>query len=170
MADTKHAVVRTDAMAGTDLRDQLISLRYMGSDGDTATAIDNGNVVKVGDLVDGERNIFVGSAPAKDDAVKDLVLIASEEIDYEHNHANLEDFQNEAGANCRGYRLHSGSIFSVTAEGLTGTKKVGDIVEISDGSTMLNTAATATASTTTVGKLIAVETAGRYTYYVIKID
>lgn len=168
MADTKHAVIRTDAMAGTDVRDQLISVKYMGSDGDTATAIDNGNIVKVGGLVDGERNIFVGSAPADGDTIKDLAVIASEEIDYEHNHANLEDFQNEAGATCRGYRLHSGSIFSVTAEAIEGTKTVGDSVEISAGSTKLNTVGTATAAS--IGKLIAIETASRFTYYVIQID
>ena len=170
MAETKHAVVRTDAMAGTDLRDQLISVIYMGTSGSTPTAIDNGNIVKVGALADGEREAFVGTAPAKTDVAKDLALIASVEIDYEHNHANLEDFQNGAGAKCRGYRLHSGSIFSVTAEALTGTKSKDDIVELAGGVTTMNTAATATAGSSSIGKIIDVEVSGRYTYYVIRID
>ena len=35
MAETKHAVVRTDNMTGTDVRSQLVSIKYMGADGET---------------------------------------------------------------------------------------------------------------------------------------
>lgn len=45
----------------------------------------------------------------------------------------------------------------------------GNIVELAAG-TKLNVAASATSGATTVGKIIDVEIAGRYTYYVIKID
>lgn len=167
MAD-KHAVVRTDNMTGTDVRSQLVSIKYMGADGETPTAIDNGNVLKVGDLIDGEREIYCGKTPEAADVVSDIVLVASVEVMYDERKKNLDEYFNEEDEICRGYRLHSGDVFSVTEEALTGTKTVGDVVELSAG-TKLNTASSATPSTTTVGSVIAIETAGRYTYYVIKV-
>lgn len=71
----------------------------------------------------------------------------------------------------RGYRLHSGDIFSVTKEALAGldAPAKGNIVELAAGN-KLSVAASATAGSTAVGKIIDVETVGRYTYYVIKVD
>lgn len=170
MADkAKHAVVRTDNMTGTDVKSQLVSIKYMGSDGETPTAIDNGNVLKVGALIEGEREVYCGGVPAAKDAVNSIVLVASVEVMYDERKKNLDEYENEADKICRGYRLNSGDVFSVTKEALTGTMKVGDVVELAAG-TKLNTAKTATAETTTIGSIIAVETAGRYTYYVIKVD
>ena len=51
----KYGVVRTDNMFGTDVRAGLVSVRYMGADGSTAAEIENGSVVKLGELVAGER-------------------------------------------------------------------------------------------------------------------
>ena len=45
-----YGVVRTDRMYGTDVGAGLVSVKYMGSDGSTATEIQNGSVVKLGDL------------------------------------------------------------------------------------------------------------------------
>ena len=55
----KHGVVRTDKLMGTDVRSMLVSLNYIVVDNDTETetAIDNGSIVKLGDLVEGEREI-----------------------------------------------------------------------------------------------------------------
>lgn len=165
-----HGVVRTDNMLGTDARSELISIEYLGSDGATPTAIDNGNVLKVGALKTGEREVFVGATPAADDDLKDIVLIASPEVMYDERLRNLDDFQNAAGKICRGYRLHKGDIFSVTKAALDGasTPAVGNIVELKAG-TKLNVVSSATSDTTTVGKIIEVQNAGRYTYYAILV-
>ncbi len=40
----KYAVVRTDNMYATDVRAGLVSIQYMGADGSTPTAIENGNL------------------------------------------------------------------------------------------------------------------------------
>lgn len=167
----KHAVVRTDLMDGTDVRGQLVSVKYMGADGATPTEIDNGNVLKVNALMDGEREIYVGAATAVATPVNDVVLVASPEVMYDERKKNLDEYVNEAGKACRGYRLHSGNIFSVTKEALDGAASpaVGNIVELKAG-TKLNVVASATSGSTQVGKIIAIETVGRYTYYVIKID
>lgn len=168
---TTYGIVRTDNMHATDVRAGLVSIQYMGADGKTPTEIENGNVLKVGALKAGEREVYIGSAVAASDKVSDIVLIASPEVMYDERKRNLDEFINEAGKNCRGYRLHSGDIFSVTKDALDGatTPAVGNIVELKAG-TKLNVVATATTNTTTVGKIIAVDVVGRYTYYVIKVD
>lgn len=166
-----YAVVRTDAMAGTDVRGQLVSVKYMGANGATPTAIENGNVLKIGALMTGEREIYIGGAVAANDKIDDIVLIASPEVVYDEHKHNLDDFVNEAGKACRGYHIHSGDTFSVTAEALsgTGTPAVGNIVELAAG-TKLAFVASATTGSTKVGRIIAVDVVGGYTYYVIKVD
>lgn len=161
----KHAVVRTDLMDGTDVRGQLASVKYMGADGATPTEIDNGNVLKVESLIDGEREVYAGVTPAADTAITDIVLVASVEVMYDERKKNLDEYVNEANKICRGYRLHHGNIFSVTAEALTGTPEKDAVVTL-DAGTKLAVGGSGTA----VGKIIDVEIAGRYTYYAIKID
>jgi hypothetical protein len=165
-----YAVVRTDNMFGTDVRAGLVSIKYMGANGTTPTAIQNGNVLKVGALMSGEREIFVGAAPAANDDLKDIVLVATPEVMYDERKRNLDEFINEAGRACRGYRLHKGDIFSVTKDALDGvaTPAVGNAVELKAG-TKLNVAASATSGSTQVGKIIAIDVVGRYTYYVILV-
>jgi len=175
-----HAVVRTDRMFGTDNRAGLISIKYIVSDSssgtavDVETAIENGNVLKSTSLIEGEREVFKGVAPAADDDVKDIVLVASPELMYDERKHNLDDFTNEAGKIARAYRLHSGDIFSVTKEALDGaaTPAVGDVVELKAG-TKLNVKAAATGATsgsTVIGEIIAIDVVGKYTYYVILVD
>ena len=165
-----YGVVRTDKLMGTDVRSMLESVKYMGA-GSTATAIDNGNVVKLdGSLMTGEREIKKGVTPAANDALDAIVLIASPEVMYDERKRNLDEFQNEAGKVCRGYHLHSGDIFSVTKDALDGAAApaVGNVVELKAG-IKLNVAASATSGSTVVGKIIAVDVVGRYTYYVIQV-
>ena len=163
-----NAVVRTDKMFATDNRAGLVSVRYQPSD--TMTAIDNGNVVKLGVLETGSREIYKGDTPAKNDAIGDIVLIATPEVMYDERKRNLDEFQNAAGSVARGYRLHTGDIFSVTVEALSasGSPKVGDIVEL-DAGTKLKAVESLTEGSTQVGTIIDVNVAGRYTYYVIEV-
>ena len=160
-----NAVVRTDKMFATDNRAGLVSVRYQP--GDTMTAIDNGNVVKIGALEEGSREVYKGVTPAAEDAIKDIVLIASPEVMYDERKRNLDEFQNAEGAIARGYHLHTNDIFSVTKEALTGDEPaVGKVVELAAG-TKLNVAASATG--TLVGSIIDINVVGRYTYYVIQV-
>lgn len=160
-----NAVVRTDKMFATDNRAGLVSVRYQP--GDVNTAIDNGNVVKITTLEDGSREVYKGVTPAADDAIKDIVLIASPEVMYDEHNRNLDKFQNAAGDIARGYHLHTNDIFSVTKEALTGADPVvGNVVELTAG-TKLNVTASATG--TVVGTIIDVNVVGRYTYYVIQV-
>ena len=175
-----YGVVRTDNMLGTDVRAGLVSIEYIVASGEgasatkTETAIENGNVLKVGALKDNEREIFEGSAVAANTPLENVVLIASPEVMYDDHKINLDEFINEAGRPCRGYRLHNGDIFSVTAPALTVSvqgktaPEVGNIVELAAG-TKLKVVASATQGSTVVGKVIAVDVVGRYTYYAIQV-
>lgn len=160
-----NAVVRTDKMFATDNRAGLVSVRYQP--GDVMTDIDNGNIVKLDSLEDGSREVYKGVTPAAGDDIKDIVLIASPEVMHDERKRNIDEFQNAEGDIARGYHLHTNDIFSVTKEALTGDNPaVGKIVELTAG-TKLNVTASATG--TTIGKIIDVNVAGRYTYYVIQV-
>lgn len=166
-----HGVVRTDKLAATDNRAFMRSLRYKVST--TLTAIDNGNVVLLGNLETGSREVYTATTPAANSAIKDIALVASPEVMYDERLRNLDDFYNEAGKIARGYALHTGDIFSVTKDALDGaaTPAVGDVVELKAG-TKLNVVAAATGATsgsTVVGKIIDKNIVGRYTYFAIQV-
>lgn len=170
MANTKYGVVRTDNMFGTKIGTGLASVRYMGTDGNTPTEIENGCVVKVGALIAGEREVHVGGDVAANDKISEVVLIAAPEVDYDERKKNLDDYINEAGKNIRGYHFHTNDTFSVTKECLTGAAKpvIGDIVELAAG-TKMKVVKSVTEGSTVIGKIIDIEVAGRYTYYVIEV-
>lgn len=165
----KYGVVRTDNMFGTDVRAGLVSVRYINAEGKTAE-IENGCVVKIEALAEGEREIYEAKDMAADDKINDVVLLAAPEVMYDERLRNLDEFINEAGKAVRGYRFHSGDIFSLTKEALVGAEApaVGNIVELAEG-TKLSVVESASGSTV-VGKIIEVEIAGRYTFYAIKVD
>lgn len=164
-----HGVIRTDLLAGTDVRSELVSVRYQPSD--TMTDIDNGNVVLLGDLEEGSRTVFKGGTPAKNSDLNDVALIASPEVIYDEHVHGLDKYYNEAGKISRGYRLHENDIFSVTIDALdaAATPEVGNIVELQAG-TKLKVVSSATASATTVGKIIDINVVGNYTFYVVEVQ
>lgn len=148
----KYACVRTDNMSGTIMGKDLVSLKY---DGD----IENGNVLAIGDFVEGEREARVGTAPKKNTALNKVALVATPEVVKVKQYNGLGDFINKNGDLVRGYRLISGDIFSVTKEALDGGAQIkkGAVVELKDNSTKLVAVATPTSETTTVGKIVLVE-------------
>ena len=168
-----YSVVRTDKLMGTDVRSMLESVIYMGS-GSTETAIENGNVVKVTDLVADngvpvEYEIKVGVTPAANDTLDSIVLIAAPEVMYDERKKALDEFRTEAGGIARGYHLHSGDIFSVTADGLSeADPAVGQVIELQAG-VVLKNVASATNGSTVIGKIIDKNVVGRYTYYAIQV-
>ncbi len=159
-----YAVVRTDLMYGTDVRSGLVSIKYMGADGATPTEIENGRFLKVGALMDGEAEVYVGEMPTGAEAIEDVVLVASVEKMYDERKHNLDEFINAAGAICRGYRLHSGDVFSVTAEALDIVPEIGNGVALSTGTKL------SVSEEGAIGTVIAIDNTARYTYYVIKIN
>lgn len=160
----KYTVIRTDLLSGTDVAADLVSLRvYDGSA--QPIEVENGTIVELEGYEDGQREVMKAKLATSASKVEDCAIVASEEVMYDERKKNLDEFVNEAGAICRGYVPRSRNMFSVTAEGFvsgTAPSAVGDEVGIGANGKL-------DASGTGFGKLMAIEIAGRYTYYVIKI-
>lgn len=168
MAKIKHGVVRTDLMSGTHDATRLRSVKYM-ADGKTATDIDNGCVVALDGLMDGEREVYKAVTPKANTALSKIVVIANPEVMYDERLKQLEDYYNEAGKVIRGYIPQKDTdVIAVTAECLefTGVPAKGWVVELTAGVKM-KAVQSATTSSTKIGEIIGIETVGARTYYVI---
>ena len=156
-----YAVVRTDKLAGTDVRSEMVSVRYQPND--VMTAIENGNIVTLGNLEEGSREVYVGKTPTSTDTIADIVLIATPEVVYDEHIKGLDKYINEAGVISRGYHLHEHDIFSVTAEALSGTPALGKTVAIGNGTKLT------VANSGGIGAIIDKNIVGKYTYWVIEV-
>lgn len=163
-----YGVVRLDNMSGTTDGTLLRSVRFY--DGDKEAAIENGRVVLIGDLLDGQREVRKATAPAATSPMNHIGLVAAPELMYDERKRNLTEFIDEAGENVRVYIPHVRDIFSVTAEALDAAAAIakGNLVELQAG-TKLKVVATATDKSTQVGKIVDIETVGSLTYYVIEV-
>lgn len=161
------AIVRLDNVAATKNPSLIKSVKYMGS-GSTATAIENGNFVAIGGLMTGEREVHKATTPAVDS--KYFGLVCTPEVEYDEvGYHGLDTFENVAGVVARTIILQKGDIFSATVEAFDTTPVVGNIVELQAG-TKGKVVATLTTGSTQVGKVIEVETVGRFTYYVVEVQ
>lgn len=153
-----YGIVRTDLMYGTKNPTGIVNLRYSPSG--TDTAIQNGNVVLLGALDTDERDVVVAGTPAANSSLSLIAIVAEPEIVADERKKDLGDFINEAGAVVRGYKLHSGDEFSVTADAITpivGTAPaVNQIVELQADVKMI-LVETPTSQSTKVGTVIAIE-------------
>lgn len=145
-----YAYARSDKLMGTTVPSMLVSARYQVDGADTE--IENGNMIELKGLMEGERELYIANAPTASSKLEDCVLVLTPEICYDERKKNLNEFINEAGSNIRGYRLHRGDIFSVTAEAIDGTAAVGDDVTL-----MAGTKLQAKGSGTKVGTVIQLE-------------
>lgn len=158
-----YTVFRSDLLHGTDSGTDLVSVRVYDTN-DDPIAVENGTIVELKEYEEGEREVWKGVLATASSKLSDCVVIGSEEVFYDERQKNLDEFINEAGTICRGYILRSRNMFSVTKEGFVGgtVPAKGDTVSIgADGKI--------SASGTGLGTTQAVEVAGRYTYYVIRI-
>lgn len=153
----EHCICDTSLMLGTVSASKLVNVKL-------SAAVDNGNIVAIGALADGESEAFVASKPTATTPISKLALIKAPEVLADERLKNLGDFYNKAGAIVRGYLFESGGEFRLTAEGLSGTPAVGNAVE-ADASYKLKAVASATGSSTQIGTIIAVEG----DYFVVRV-
>lgn len=157
-----YCITRTDLMHGTKNPDQLVSLRFYNAEGKVAE-VENGVIVELKGYEDGQREVMKAVAATADSNLADCVVIAAPEVMYDERKKNLDEYINEAGKAVRGYRLVDRNIFSLTAEGFAGAvPTVGGKVGIGANGKL-------DAAGTGFGECVHIETAGRYTYYAIKI-
>ena len=162
----QHAVIRTDLMAGTEDYGQLKSVKFYSSE--APAAIDNGNLVVLDSLLAGEREIYKAVAPSATSKPSHLYITAGVVLFYDESVRHYEDeWENAADVPVRAYKLHDGDVFGVTVDAFTAEPAVGNFVQFAADSTKMTGAASASA--TSFGKVIAKETAGRHTYFVVAV-
>ena len=108
-----YGVIRTDLVKATKSGNILSGRYYVTT---TATAIENGNLVKLDSLIDGERDLWKVVAPGAI-AASDLYVVATPEIIYDESlksNGALDQFRNEAGTNSTLVPLEVGDIISVS--------------------------------------------------------
>lgn len=159
-----YTVIRTDLLSGTDVAADLVSLRVYDAD-DKAIAVENGTIVELKGYEEGQREVMKAVLATSASDVNDCAIVASEEVMYDERKKNLDEFINEAGAICRGYIPRSRNMYSVTKDGFVG----GTAPSAVGAEVGLGADGKLDAAGTGFGSVMAIEIAGRYTYYVIKI-
>lgn len=158
-----YCVFRSDLLSGTDVAADLVSCRVYDAEGNTI-AVENGTIVELKGYEDGEREVMKAVLATSASKLSDCVVIGTEEIMYDERKKNLDEFVNEAGSICRGYVLRSRNMYSVTKDGF-----VDGVVATKGAEVGVGTGGKIDAAGTGLGTIMAVEIAGRYTYYVVKI-
>lgn len=159
-----YCVIRTDGMSGIKQSADLRSLRFYGADGNPAE-VENGTIVKLQGLEDGQREVYKAIAATASDDLNDCVVVAGVEVPYDERLKNLDQYINEAGKAVRGYILRSRNQFSITKEGFVG----GTVPSAKGAKVGVGAGGKLDASGTSFGECSDIETAGRYTYYTITI-
>ena len=159
-----YTVIRTDLMSGMDVAADMVSLRVYDSEGSAPVECENGTIVEITGYETGEREIFKAKLASGESKMENCAIVATPEVMYDERHMNLDEFINEKGSTARGYIPRSRNMYSVTKEAFTAetVPSVGDTIGI-------DTNGKHKKSGTGWGKCVAVEVAGRYTYYVIQI-
>lgn len=140
-------VVRLDNMAATHVPALIKSVRYYNAD--AVAEVENGTIVAVGALEDGEREVHKAT-----DATADSVavgIVCAPEVDYDQRgvgDTDLANFKNAKGEVVRVMLFQRGDIFSIANEGSGADKSYADVT----------------------AKFLGTEVAGRYTYNVYEVQ
>jgi hypothetical protein len=102
--------IRLDVMSGNKDNTQVKSAKYFKDD--AVAPVENGTIVAIGGLLDGEREIHkVTDVTAESTYVG---IVSTPEVEYEERgNRGIETFANEADAAVRVHVLHEGDIFSI---------------------------------------------------------
>lgn len=88
------------------------------------TVLKNGALVSLGDLIDGERELFEAKAPV---AEEELLLVAAPEVKYDEA-ADQLDYESPVNTPVRAYHLVKGDLFQVEQALFDATPAKGDVV------------------------------------------
>lgn len=158
----KYCVIRTDLMSGTKQPADLVSLRFYADD--AVAEVENGVIVELKGYEEGQREVMKAVAATADSNLADCAVVAAPEVMYDERKKNLDEFINEAGKAIRGYRLPDRNMFALTAEGFANKT-----APAMNGKVGIGANGKLDAAKTGFGECVHIETAGRYTYYTIKI-
>ena len=154
MADKIYTVITREAMASEYDGTKRKSAKFYNGSSDPAE-IENGMVVKIAGTIPGEREVLKVVAPEGSEDVADLWIVTTPEVVADERKKNISDFVNEAGQIITIDKLMPNDIFSLTAEGLTGTAVAGHKVGLaSGGGVKLTVAASESGMGTVIGTVL----------------
>ena len=154
MADKVYTVITREAMASEYDGTKRKSAKFYNGSSNPAE-IENGMVVKIAGTIPGEREVLKVVAPEGNEDVADLWIVTTPEVVADERKKNLSDFVNEAGQIITIDKLMPNDIFSLTAEGLTGTAVAGHNVGLaSAGGVKLVVDATNSGMGTVIGTVL----------------
>ena len=154
-----HVMFRSDAMAGTTLGQYLVSLRVSAD-------IDNGMLVAVGALEEGEREVKTMAPIANATKLGEIAVLGSEEVNKAKSYDTVGEFTHEKGSIARGYILHNGGAYAVTAGAFDGAVPAkGAKIYAKAGSNKHFTS-----GDVEIGTCEAIETEGATVWYVIRVS
>lgn len=164
-----YTVFRCDNMPGIDQRTMITSVIVRDSSGNNIAA-ENGTIVEIGALVTGEHDVYYATLATTTSDLKKCAVLGSPEVIYDNcTYKNLDEFTNEAGKPAVAYKLGREGVFSVTVDGFaSATAPTGVGVSVSLGANG-KIVAPAVQSTTTLGKVVAIDKTSRYTFYAIEL-
>lgn len=102
--------VRLDVLSGNRDNSQVKSAKFK-KDGEFA-AVENGTIVGIKKLMDGEREIHEVNPVTDEDVL--VGIVSTPELMYDERLKSITDFINEEGNPCRVHILHEGDFFSIT--------------------------------------------------------
>ena len=153
MADKIYTVITREAMASEYDGTKRKSAKFYN--GSSPAEIENGMVVKIAGTIPGEREVLKVVAPEGSEDVADLWIVTTPEVVADERKKNLSDFVNEAGQIITIDKLMPNDIFSLTAEGLTGTAVAGHNVGLaSAGGVKLVVDAATSGMSTVIGTVL----------------
>lgn len=158
-----YAVIRTDLLSGTSNCADLVSLRFYDAE-DHMAEVENGVIVELQGYEDDEREVMKAVAATASSDLNNCAIVAGVEVMYDERKKNLDEYINEAGKVVRGYIPRSRNMFAETKEGF-----VDEAVPEKGGNVGVGAGGKLDAAGNGFGKCVAIEPAGRYTYYVIQI-
>lgn len=106
-----------------------------GTDGvpTNSPELTNGLFVKIGGLLDGEREVVKATLAGTADADGDVYFVHNAEVMYDERDYKLEDFRIAKGKVARAYHLFHGDIITFTTDLFVGTVAVGDKLIVHTG-------------------------------------
>ena len=105
-----YKFIRLDVMSGNRDNSQVKSAKYF-KDG-AVTDVENGTIVAIGKLLDGEREIHEVTDVTEADTY--VGIITTPEVEYdERSYHGLDTFINKADVPVRVHVLHEGDFFSI---------------------------------------------------------
>lgn len=162
-----YCVLRTDNPSSVDQRADLRSVRMYDGTGNNANQIaaENGVIVKIGALEDGQREVYTATFASSSDNLSECAVLNGVELFYDESRKHyLDEWINPKGQATRARLLRSNNLYSWTKEGF-----VNEAVPAVGGAVGIGTNGKLDASGTGFGVCEHIETIGRYTFYMIKI-